>query len=105
MTTRRSFLLSGAAIAVLPRLASAQQWPSKPIRAIVPFSAGSTSDIIGRIVLESLSEALGQPGVADKLKPQGLEPMPITPAQFDALIAKEIETNKAIVKAAGLKFN
>jgi tripartite-type tricarboxylate transporter receptor subunit TctC len=65
MTTRRSFLLSGAAIAVLPRLASAQQWPSKPIRAIVPFSAGSTSDVIGRIVLESLSAALGQPIVVE----------------------------------------
>jgi tripartite-type tricarboxylate transporter receptor subunit TctC len=65
MTTRRSFLLSGAAIAVLPRLASAQQWPSKPIRAIVPFGAGSTIDVIGRIVLEPLSAALGQPIVVE----------------------------------------
>jgi tripartite-type tricarboxylate transporter receptor subunit TctC len=67
MTTRRKFLLSGAALAmpVLPRLASAQQWPSKPIRAIVPFGAGSTIDIIGRIVLEPLSAALGQPIVVE----------------------------------------
>ena len=36
-------------------------WPAaKPIRAIVPFSAGSTIDIIGRIVLEPLSRQLGQ---------------------------------------------
>jgi hypothetical protein len=64
MTTRRKFLLlSGAALAtpLLPGLASAQQWPSRSIRAIVPFSAGSTIDIIGRIVLEPLSAALGQP--------------------------------------------
>ncbi len=68
MTTRRRFLLvSGAALAtpVLPRLASAQQWPSRQIRAVVPFSAGSTSDIIGRIVLEALSAALGQPIVVE----------------------------------------
>jgi tripartite-type tricarboxylate transporter receptor subunit TctC len=68
MTTRRKFLLlSGAALAtlLLPGLASAQQWPSKPIRAIVPFGAGSTIDIIGRIVLEPLSAALGQPIVVE----------------------------------------
>jgi tripartite-type tricarboxylate transporter receptor subunit TctC len=50
-------------------------------------------------------KVLAQPGVIEKLKPQGIEPMPLSPAEFDALIAKEIETNKAIVKAAGLKFN
>jgi len=68
MTTRRKFLLlSGAALAtpVLPRFALAQQWPRKPIRAIVPFGAGSTIDIIGRIVLEPLSAALGQPIVVE----------------------------------------
>jgi len=68
MTTRRKFLLlSGAALATpaLPQLASAQQWPARPIRAIVPFTAGSTIDIIGRIVLEPLSAALGQPIVVE----------------------------------------
>ncbi len=68
MTTRRKFLLlSGAVLAtpMLPQMASAQQWPTKPIRAIVPFSTGSTIDIIGRIVLEPLSAALGQPIVIE----------------------------------------
>ena len=63
MTTRRKFLLwSGAALATpaLPRFALAQKWPARPIRAIVPFSAGSTIDVIGRIVLDPLSAALGQ---------------------------------------------
>jgi tripartite-type tricarboxylate transporter receptor subunit TctC len=63
MTTRRKFLQwSGAALAIpaLPRSASAQNWPVRPIRAIVPFSAGSTIDVIGRIVLDPLSAALGQ---------------------------------------------
>jgi tripartite-type tricarboxylate transporter receptor subunit TctC len=62
MTTRRNFLFLSGALAALPRLAWAQQgWPAKPIRAIVPFSAGSTIDVVGRIVLEPLSAALGQP--------------------------------------------
>jgi tripartite-type tricarboxylate transporter receptor subunit TctC len=72
-TTRRRFLrrrflhLAGAVLAtsILPGLASAQSWPSKTIRAIVPFSAGSTVDIIGRIVVEPLSAQLGQPIVVE----------------------------------------
>ena len=62
MTSRRRFLhWPGAALAmpVMPQLAFAQKWPVKPIRAIVPFSAGSTIDIIGRIVLDPLGAALG----------------------------------------------
>jgi tripartite-type tricarboxylate transporter receptor subunit TctC len=68
MTTRRRFLQwTGAAVAIpmLPQTASAQQWPTRPIRAIIPFSAGSTIDILGRIVADPLSAALGQPIVID----------------------------------------
>jgi len=43
-----------------PRLARAQSWPSKPIRVVVPFTAGSTIDIVARIVFEPLSQQLGQ---------------------------------------------
>jgi len=66
-TTRRRFLVSGAALAapLLSRLALAQQWPTKTIRAVVPFGAGSTIDVIGRIVLEPLAAALGQPIVVE----------------------------------------
>jgi tripartite-type tricarboxylate transporter receptor subunit TctC len=38
----------------------AQTWPTKPLRAIVPFGAGSTTDIIPRVVFEQLSSQLGQ---------------------------------------------
>ncbi|HXF65698.1 MAG TPA: tripartite tricarboxylate transporter substrate binding protein [Burkholderiales bacterium] len=69
MTTRRKFLLgSAAALAAqaLPGGVQAQpKWPVKPIRAIVPFSTGSTIDIIGRIVLEPLAAQLGQPIVVE----------------------------------------
>jgi tripartite-type tricarboxylate transporter receptor subunit TctC len=61
---RRRFLtLTAAALAApaLPHFASAQAWPAgKPIRAVVPFSAGSTIDILGRIVTDPLSRQLGQ---------------------------------------------
>ena len=40
---------------------SAQGWPVKPLRAIVPVGAGSSTDIVHRIVLEQVSEQLGQP--------------------------------------------
>jgi len=40
--------------------AAAETWPTKPLRAIVPFGAGSTTDIIPRVVFEQLSQQLGQ---------------------------------------------
>lgn len=60
--------------------------------------------IIDRLQAQT-HEVLRLPAVIEKFKPQAIEPMPLTPAEFDALIAKEIENNMAIVKAAGLKFN
>ena len=41
----------------------------------------------------------------ERFKPQGIEPMPLSPAEFDALVKREVEANKALAKAAGLKFN
>jgi tripartite-type tricarboxylate transporter receptor subunit TctC len=38
----------------------AQSWPTKPLRAVVPFAAGSSTDIIPRVVLDQLSQQLGQ---------------------------------------------
>ena len=69
-TTRRSFLgLAAGALAVpaLPRLAGAQAlaYPTKPIRVMIPFSAGSSLDIVGRLVLDPLSTRLGQPIVIE----------------------------------------
>jgi tripartite-type tricarboxylate transporter receptor subunit TctC len=45
--------------------ASAQSWPDHPIRFIVPFPAGSSSDIVARIVAQKLSARLGQPLVVE----------------------------------------
>ena len=61
-TRRRHLALIGAALAApaLLRSAQAQAWPTKPIRAIIPFTAGSTIDIVARIVFDPLSQQLGQ---------------------------------------------
>src|SRR4051812_28945240 len=59
------------ACAILLALAShsgpawSQDWPSKPIRVIVPLTPGSASDVMGRIVAEQLSTQLGQPVVIE----------------------------------------
>ena len=45
--------------------ASAQDWPSRPIRLIVPFAAGGPTDILARIIGHELSERLGQPIVIE----------------------------------------
>jgi len=69
MNLRRRQLLCLAAGAAAPpvwsRIAWAQAYPSRPVRIIVGFPAGSTSDIIARVLGQWLSERLGRPFVID----------------------------------------
>jgi len=60
---RRRTLL--AAPLALPFAAEAQQWPTRPIRMIVPYAPGATGDICGRLYGEELGKALGQTVVVD----------------------------------------
>jgi tripartite-type tricarboxylate transporter receptor subunit TctC len=63
MITRRSAMASaGAALAsgLLPRPASAQAWPQRHVRLIVPFPPGGGTDNVGRILSARLSEVWGQ---------------------------------------------
>jgi tripartite-type tricarboxylate transporter receptor subunit TctC len=57
--------VSAFALALLTFDATAQAWPTKPIRAVVPVGAGSSTDIVHRLVLERLSTQLGQPIVVE----------------------------------------
>jgi tripartite-type tricarboxylate transporter receptor subunit TctC len=59
--------LCGVAVGLLASLtgAHAQTWPVKPIKWIVPFAPGGTTDILGRTIGEKLSIALGQPVVIE----------------------------------------
>ena len=50
-------LASGASVA--------QPFPSKPIRVVIPFVAGGSSDIVGRAIASKFQELLGQPGVVE----------------------------------------
>ena len=43
----------------------AQTWPDKPVRIVVPLTAGSATDVMARIVAQRLSEQLGQPFIVD----------------------------------------
>ena len=48
---------------------------------------------------------LKSPAFLEKMKSQGLEPLPLSPAEFDKMIARDIESHITIVKKAGLTFN
>lgn len=64
-TFRRGLLAAAAACALLPGLAAAQAFPSKPITIIVPFAAGGTTDILARIIAQGMGAELGQSVVVD----------------------------------------
>ena len=48
-------------------VAGAQGWPTKPVRIVVPFTAGSATDILARTYGQKLQEYWGQPVIIDNL--------------------------------------
>jgi len=69
MKQTRRRLLTGAAVALaaplLARTASAQAWPARPVRVIIPYPAGGGADTTGRIFFARLGETWGQQFVID----------------------------------------
>ncbi|MEO8249605.1 MAG: tripartite tricarboxylate transporter substrate binding protein [Burkholderiales bacterium] len=65
--TRRAFCAINLAAAMLAcaSLAQAEDWPTKPVKYVVPFSAGGVSDGVARLIAQQLTEKLGQPVVIE----------------------------------------
>src|SRR3954447_17710699 len=65
---RRAFLIWLALLATaLPAAAqgTSQDWPTKPVKIIVPFGPGSTPDVVARLIADHLQKSLGQPFVIE----------------------------------------
>ncbi len=64
MNPMRKFLAL-AALALLPVAAFAQQWPTKPVRFLIPYPPGGSAEILARPIAQKLTEAWGQSVVLD----------------------------------------
>jgi len=63
--TTRLIAAFAAAFTMFTGAASAQSWPTKPVRIIVPFGAGGAADVFARLVAAQLTPVLGQPVIID----------------------------------------
>ncbi len=62
---RRHLIQAAAAAAVFPLAARAQAWPARPLRWVVPFPPGGTTDYVTRLVAAELGKSLGQAVVVE----------------------------------------
>jgi len=71
MLNRRSFVAATLAVASAPAAAQTAPWPSKPIKLVVPYAPGGTTDVVARMVAEYLGQKLGQNIVVDNKPGKG----------------------------------
>jgi tripartite-type tricarboxylate transporter receptor subunit TctC len=110
--------IGAAVVPMWSRPCLAFQYPVRPARIVVGFPPGSSSDIVARLVAQSLSERLAHQFIVDnrpgasgniaveyvaKAIPDGYTPM--TPAQFGTFIADDTEKWANVVKFAHIKLD
>jgi tripartite-type tricarboxylate transporter receptor subunit TctC len=89
--------------------AFSQAYPSRPIRMIVPFTPGGSTDIYARTLSPKLGEALGQQVVVDNLagaggalESEGGEVIPTTPDETAGFIRAEVAKWSKLLKKANI---
>jgi tripartite-type tricarboxylate transporter receptor subunit TctC len=65
MALRRTFVLAAALCAAALPVAAQSNWPTRPVRIVVPYGPGSSPDVLVRLFSDKLSKALGQPVVVE----------------------------------------
>ena len=65
MMQRVCRLLAVIFVAIVPGLAAAQPWPSKPVKIVVPFAAGGATDVVARLLAQKLTDEWGQSVVVE----------------------------------------
>ncbi|MGE0853196.1 MAG: Bug family tripartite tricarboxylate transporter substrate binding protein [Hyphomicrobiaceae bacterium] len=62
---KRSTLVLALSLAIATTSSHAENWPARPVKAIVPFPPGSLADVVPRVVFEQLSTQIGQPIIVE----------------------------------------
>ncbi|HSV45953.1 MAG TPA: tripartite tricarboxylate transporter substrate-binding protein, partial [Ramlibacter sp.] len=63
--SRRHLLAAAGAALLVPAAWSQAAWPNKPVRIVVPFAAGGTTDLLARAIAPELSRSFGQQFIVD----------------------------------------
>ncbi len=71
MFSRRTFVASAFSAISLPAHSQTAPWPNKPIRLVVPYAPGGTTDVVARVIAEYLGKRLGQNIIVDNKPGKG----------------------------------
>ena len=101
----RRLLLLAAALAAAAPPAWAQVFPERPVRIVVPYSAGGATDVAARVLAEALTAALPQPVVVENRSGAagmvGAEAVALSPADGHTLLLNN--TSHVVLRVEGSK--
>lgn len=91
---------------VLPAVAWAQPYPTKPVRMISAFAPGGGTDILARAIATPVSEAFGQAvtSVKERYAAQDAELVGSTPEEYAELIRNEVRRWAEVIKASRISI-